>query len=427
MIEASHKQPALLGVSDGTRPARPPGEAMASSYAQQGDLAHALAEAACSRNCVEGLTHAFYRYPARFSPQFARAAVHLFSKPGELVMDPYMGGGTTVVEAMYLGRPVVGNDLNSLAFFVAKVKTTPLSETEIRWLEHWADRCVPGLSYRMPLQDVESYFDQRKMKNLTHIRARFIKKVMAAALASLSDLPTTDARDFARCVVLRVGQWGLDGRGKHTPLADFRAKLAAMAHEMLADLREFMACCGAAQGQELSVHLYNDDAANVAKLPCFANGDRRVSLVVTSPPYPGVHVLYHRWQVNGRRETPAPYWVAGCDDGQGASFYNFGDRRETSGDTYFAASLRTLQAIRQVMVPGAYMVQMVAFSSPGDQLPLYLHNMELAGFSEVFPEGAGGNTMPLRIWRDVPHRKWHAALNGKTHSSREVVLIHRAV
>jgi hypothetical protein len=119
--------------------------------------------------------------------------------------------------------------------------------------------------------------------------------------------------------------------------------------------------------------------------------------------------------------------VAGCNDGQGASFYNFGDRRETSSDTYFAASLRTLQAIRQVMVPGAYMVQMVAFSRPGDQLPLYLHNMELAGFCEVFLERAGGSTRALRIWRDVPHRKWHATLNGKTHSSREVMFIHRAI
>lgn len=33
-------------------------------------------------------------------------------------------------------------------------------------------------------------------------------------------------------------------------------------------------------------------------------------LILTSPPYPGVHVLYHRWQVQGRKETPAPFWIA---------------------------------------------------------------------------------------------------------------------
>jgi hypothetical protein len=32
---------------------------------------------------VSGLTHDFYRYPARFSPLFARAAIEAFSKPGD--------------------------------------------------------------------------------------------------------------------------------------------------------------------------------------------------------------------------------------------------------------------------------------------------------------------------------------------------------
>ena len=93
--------------------------------------------------------------------------------------------------------------------------------------------------------------------------------------------------------------------------------------------------------------ILNGDAAELDKSPLFRDKGKRVSLVVTSPPYPGVHVLYHRWQVDGRRETPAPYWIAGCNDGQGASFYNFGDRRQTAADNYFQNSLTTLKAIRR--------------------------------------------------------------------------------
>src|SRR5947209_2346116 len=48
---------------------------------------------------VRGLTHDFYKYPARFSPIFARAAIELFTRPGDLVLDPHVGGGTTLVEA----------------------------------------------------------------------------------------------------------------------------------------------------------------------------------------------------------------------------------------------------------------------------------------------------------------------------------------
>jgi len=62
----------------------------------------------------------------------------------------------------------------------------------------------------------------------------------------------------------------------------------------------------------------------------------------------------------------------------------------------------------------------VAFNRPDEQLPRYLENMRAAGFAEL----RTGNS---RIWREVPHRKWHATLVGKTHSSNEVVLVHRAV
>ena len=33
---------------------------------------------------VRGLTHGFYKYPARFSPAFVRAAIETFTKPGDL-------------------------------------------------------------------------------------------------------------------------------------------------------------------------------------------------------------------------------------------------------------------------------------------------------------------------------------------------------
>lgn len=59
---------------------------------------------------------------------FARAAIELFMWPGEMVLDPFMGGGTTLVEACTIGRRAIGTDISSLATFTAKVKTTPLSE-----------------------------------------------------------------------------------------------------------------------------------------------------------------------------------------------------------------------------------------------------------------------------------------------------------
>ena len=50
-----------------------------------------------------GLTHNFYRYPARFSPAFAKAVISALSQPGDWVMHSFAGGGTTLVEALYSG------------------------------------------------------------------------------------------------------------------------------------------------------------------------------------------------------------------------------------------------------------------------------------------------------------------------------------
>ena len=91
-----------------------------------------LIEAAQDKSRVSGLTHDFYRYPARFSPTFVRAAIEAFTAPGDLVLDPFLGGGTTAVEALALGRSVIGTDISSLAVFVAQVKTTSYSDAEFK-------------------------------------------------------------------------------------------------------------------------------------------------------------------------------------------------------------------------------------------------------------------------------------------------------
>jgi hypothetical protein len=374
-----------------------------------------LADAAADRSRVSGWTHNFYRYPARFSPRFAAAAIECFSKPDDIVADPYMGGGTAIVEGLVAGRHVVGNDLNSLAAFVTKVKISPLAASDVSAIKRWAAKNVPGFSYRVPADKLAASIDVAKTRNLSLVRARFIKKAVAAALTSIRNLPTDTAQNFARCVVLRASQWALDGRSRHTSLGDFRVKLAEMTVEMLEAAGSLAKRLKRSGGRAT---LLNVDAAELHRVPFFEKN--RVGLVVTSPPYPGVHVLYHRWQVDGRRETPAPYWITRCNDGQGASYYNFGDRRQAVADNYFRTSLATLQAIRTVMRDGGYIVQMVAFSNPDEQLPRYLKNMEQAGFAEV---PVGDN----RIWRQVPQRKWHATFRGKTDSANEVVLVHRAV
>ena len=69
-------------------------------------------------------------------------------------------------------------------------------------------------------------------------------------------------------------------------------------------------------------------------------------------------------------------------------------------------------------------VQMVAFSERGWQLPRYLETMEEAGLQEVFLPVLKGKR-DGRLWRSVPGRRWYSDQRGATPGSQEVVLIHR--
>lgn len=78
------------------------------------------------------LTHGYYTYPAKFIPQLAARLIHEFTCANEIVVDPFMGSGTTVVEAVVQGRIGVGVDINPVAHLVARVKATPLEPASLQ-------------------------------------------------------------------------------------------------------------------------------------------------------------------------------------------------------------------------------------------------------------------------------------------------------
>jgi adenine-specific DNA methylase len=51
---------------------------------------------------------------------------------GKVVLDPFMGGGTTVVEALRLGCKVIGIDLNPVAWFIVKTEVEPVDIDELK-------------------------------------------------------------------------------------------------------------------------------------------------------------------------------------------------------------------------------------------------------------------------------------------------------
>jgi hypothetical protein len=73
-------------------------------------------------------------YRACFKPQLPRFFIERLTQPGDLVYDPFMGRGTTPLEAALLGRLPIGNDANPLSVVMTRPRLHPphLQEVEKR-------------------------------------------------------------------------------------------------------------------------------------------------------------------------------------------------------------------------------------------------------------------------------------------------------
>ena len=359
-----------------------------------------------------GYTHDFYRYPARFAPQFVSSVISALSSPGDLVFDPFMGAGTTAVEALAAGRRFIGCDLNPLATFIAQVKTTPLDPGDISAIQQWAER----------LRSAVNLHDASRLKYhsaYTHNLPWTLRKAFEMALRTIPRLRSGKQQAFARCTLLRGGQWALDCRSTTPSVTEFFEKHREFVEGMIEGLLQFESA--AKQTFPTLRQLRNartllTTSAEAVESHAAVSKSSPPRLIVTSPPYLGVHILYHRWQVRGRRETPAPFWLAGCDDGHGAAYYTFASRGRKEPFKYLDRLSACFRAISTLMSPETLLVQVVAFSDPEQHLPQYLDRAEHAGLVEC------SSTRPERI---VPNRKWYADAKGILSSTREVLLVHR--
>lgn len=89
----------------------------------------------CNKREHSYLSHAFHSYKGKYYPQLVGAllnACHV--RPGDWVLEPFCGSGTTLVECSLRGVNSVGLDMNPLARLIAEVKistvTTPYSALE---------------------------------------------------------------------------------------------------------------------------------------------------------------------------------------------------------------------------------------------------------------------------------------------------------
>ncbi len=147
--------------------------------------------------------NAQYRYPARFSPRFAAAAIQLVTEPGGLVIDPFMGSGTTVIEAMRHGRRAVGMDISPISHFLARTTSAAYSDSDLEAVRSWF---IGQVSDFRGLKRAPALLEACPRTNLDMRRNWRLVAVIDGIVAQAVQL-SSGQQDLARLAVLRSSQW----------------------------------------------------------------------------------------------------------------------------------------------------------------------------------------------------------------------------
>ena len=148
-------------------------------------------------------SHAWHPFPAKFPPQLPEYIILQLTDPGDIVLDPMVGSGTTMVEAVRLGRRAVGCDIDPLARMITAAKLSPidpfvaLSEGKRVLSEAREDY----YEARSRLQrDLELRFDA-KTEDFIHYWFQPQQQLELLALVQrIEALPEGETRDFLKIV-----------------------------------------------------------------------------------------------------------------------------------------------------------------------------------------------------------------------------------
>ena len=80
-----------------------------------------------TRSFNQYITHWFYPYKGKFHPQMTRALANIIGmRRGEILLDPFSGSGTAIVEGALLELKTIGFDISPLCVLIGKVKANAI-------------------------------------------------------------------------------------------------------------------------------------------------------------------------------------------------------------------------------------------------------------------------------------------------------------
>ena len=105
-------------------------------------------------------------YRACFKPQLPELFITRLTAPGEAVHDPFMGRGTTPVQAALMGRKPIGNDVNPLSVLLTRPRLAPPSLGAV--LKRLNE--VPWESGTVEREDLLNFYHPDTLRHLCALR-----------------------------------------------------------------------------------------------------------------------------------------------------------------------------------------------------------------------------------------------------------------
>jgi site-specific DNA-methyltransferase (cytosine-N4-specific) len=235
--------------------------------------------------------HSLHPYPAKFIPQIPRKAIEEFTDPGDLVLDPLCGCGTTLLEASLMQRPSIGVDNNPVAILISQAKTAEYSEDDLAMLRSFssdfafrASSCGPRTDLIPSDKNFAYWFSEEVLLRLSAIKGLILER---------PDPVRTILMAIFSSIIVRVSYQDSDTRYSNIKRIvkieqvdkAFKSKL----DETIERLPEIIV------PHRSQVKLFQADSRCISFVD-----DGSVSLIVTSPPYLNAYDYhkYHRQRIH---------------------------------------------------------------------------------------------------------------------------------